>query len=395
MRKRILTSSLLTSLVILLSLSLGTTALAVDTNPAKSSPSFKSSCMQARAGYAQCLSLISSSAIAAPASTGSANMKPDATAPGGSAPYTPTNLRTAYNLSGTAPNTQTVAIVDAYDDPNAESDLSAYRSYFGLPACTTSNGCFKKVDENGGTSYPSADSGWAEEISLDLDMVSAICSNCQILLVEASTASFTDLGAAVNTAVRLGANEVSNSYGGGQSSSDSSTCKSYYNHSGVAITVSSGDSGLGVEVPADCPHVVAIGGTTLNSDGTETTWNTSSSEGAGGGCSSHISKPSWEKSSVTKCSKRAVADVSAVADPNTGVAVYDTYQLSGSGWYQFGGTSVSSPIIAAVYALAGGVSGDAASVPWSKYTSGCLNKVSGKTYSYQGGLGSPHGTSCL
>jgi subtilase family serine protease len=224
-------------------------------------------------------------------------------------------------------------------------------------------------------------------------MVSAICGNCHILLVEASSASFSDLGTAVNTAVRLGANEVSNSYGGDQSSSDSSVCNSYYSHSGVAITASSGDSGLGVESPADCPHVVAVGGTSLKSNGTETTWNTSSFEGAGGGCSSYISKPSWESSSVSGCSRRAVADVSAVADPNTGVAIYDTYQVNG--WYQIGGTSASSPIIAAVYALAGGVSGDAASVPWSKYTSGCLNKVSGKTYSYQGGLGSPHGTSCF
>src|SRR5207245_3122924 len=113
-----------------------------------------------------------------------------------------------------AGNGQTVAIVDAYDDPNAASDLNVYRSQFGLPACTTANGCFKKVNQNGGTSYPRANGGWAQEISLDLDMVSAICSNCHILLVEASTNNLTDLGAAVNRAALLGAPAISNSYGG-------------------------------------------------------------------------------------------------------------------------------------------------------------------------------------
>src|SRR6185437_15205086 len=156
--------------------------------------------------------------------------------------YGPSDLQSAYGLpSSTAGSGQTVAIVDAYDDPNAASDLAVYRSHFGLPACTTANGCFRKVNQSGGTSYPRHNGGWAEEISLDLDMVSAICPNCHILLVETSSASMTSLGTGVNTAVRLGATAISNSYGGSESSSDTSYDASYFNHPGVAITASSGD----------------------------------------------------------------------------------------------------------------------------------------------------------
>ncbi|GCE31728.1 peptidase S8 [Dictyobacter alpinus] len=357
-----------------------------------SAKTFKHACTQAKVGFASCFALQSTTGVAAPGAQ-THGLTPNAQSPGGSAPYGPANLAAAYNLPTGASVSQTVAIVDAYDDPNAASDMNYYRSNFGLPACTSSNGCFRKVDQNGGTNYPTADSGWAGEISLDLDMVSAICNRCKILLVEAKSSSFSDLGAAVNTAVRLGATEVSNSYGGSQSSSDTSTCNSYFNHSGVAITASSGDGGQYVESPSDCPHVVAVGGTTLNSNGTETAWHTSSSEGAGGGCSSYITRPTWQSSSVTGCSRRAVSDVSAVADPATGVYVYDTYQASG--WQQYGGTSASSPIIASVYALAGGVSGEAASIPWSKRSNGCLFTVGGKSYSYQAGLGSPNGTGCF
>ena len=180
-------------------------------------------------------------------------------------------------------------------------------------------------------------------------MVSAICPNCHILLVEATSPSDANLGTAVNTAVRLGANAVSNSYGGSESSSESSYA-SYYNHPGVAITASAGDSGYGVEVPAAYSTVTAVGGTSLtynNGVRTESTWN-----GTGSGCSAYIAKPGWQHDSG--CSHRTVADVSAVADPNTGVSVYDSYSYQGqSGWLVFGGTSVSSPIIASVYALAG------------------------------------------
>ncbi len=325
--------------------------------------------------------------------------------------YGPTDLQSAYSLPAGGSG-QTVAIVDAQDDPNAEADLGTYRSQYGLPACTTANGCFRKVNQTGGTSYPTADSGWAGEISLDLDMVSAVCPSCHILLVEATSASMTNLGASVNTAVSLGAKYVSNSYGGGESSSDTSYDSSYFNHPGVAITVSSGDSGYGVEYPAASRYVTSVGGTSLSRDSstrgwTESVWGSSAGgEGAGSGCSAYDAKPSWQTD--TGCAKRTVADVSAVADPNTGLAVYDSYQASG--WQVYGGTSASSPIIASVYALAGtpGASDTPASYPYAH--TGNLNDVtSGANGScsssylctakagYDGptGLGTPSGTAAF
>jgi len=267
--------------------------------------------------------------------------------------YGPADLQSAYNLpSSTAGAGQTVAIVDAYDDPNAAADLSVYRSTYGLPPCTTASGCFRKVNQSGGTRTPKANGGWAQEISLDLDMVSAVCPNCKILLVEASTSSLTNLGTAVNTAVRLGANVVSNSYGGGESSSDTSYDASYFNHPGVAITVSSGDSGYGVQYPAASQFVTAVGGTSLSRASNARGWSETVWSGAGSGCSAYDSKPAWQTD--TGCLKRTVADVAAVADPNTGVAVYDSYASQGaSGWLVFGGTSVAAPVIGSVYALAG------------------------------------------
>ena len=263
--------------------------------------------------------------------------------------FNPSDLQAAYALSSSGGTGQTVAIVDAYDDGNAESDLAVYRAQFGLPPCTTANGCFRKVDQRGGTNFPRGDRGWAEEISLDLDMVSAICPNCKIILVETDTNSFANLAAGVDTAARLGANAISNSYGGSEYSGEVSD-ESHFNHPGIAITVSSGDNGFGVEFPAASQFVTAVGGTSLTrirtGGFTETAWS-----GAGSGCSQFISKPSWQTD--TACSKRTVADVSAVADPQTGVSVYDTYRLHRGGWLVFGGTSVSSPIIAATYALAG------------------------------------------
>ncbi|HEV2236954.1 MAG TPA: S53 family peptidase [Ktedonobacterales bacterium] len=266
--------------------------------------------------------------------------------------YTPCDLRTAYSLPSTTSGTgQTVAIVDAFDDPNAEANLGVYRSQFGIAACTSANGCFKKVNQNGVQgSYPTGNTGWGQEISLDLDMVSAICPNCHILLVEANSNSFADLAASVNTAASLGANAISNSYGGGEFSSE--TTDTAFNHPGIAITASSGDSGFGAQYPAASPYVTAVGGTTLTQNGSsfsETAWS-----GAGSGCSAFEPQQSWQTAlpAITGvCGNRAIADVSAVADPNTGVDVYDTYGTGG--WVVFGGTSVASPIIASVYALAG------------------------------------------
>ena len=298
-------------------------------------------CPGAAFGEARCHSLIRVDDAGSPMATS------------GPSGYSPADLRAAYGLTSASVNGgtgQTIAIVDAFDDGNAESDLAVYRSHFGLPPCTTANGCFRKVDQNGGTNYPRGDQSWAEEISLDLDMASAICPNCKILLVETRNNSLANLAAGVDRAAALGATVISNSYGGPEYSSEVSD-QTHYNHPGIAITVSTGDNGYGVEFPAASQYVTAVGGTTLKRDAsargfTETVWS-----GAGSGCSAYVAKPSWQTD--TGCSRRTLADVSAVADPNTGVAVYDTFRLRSGGWLVFGGTSVSAPLIAAVYALAG------------------------------------------
>lgn len=321
-----------------------------------------------------------------PSPTGAPTPTPVPTAtpaPGNPSGYGPSDLQSAYKLpSSTSGSGQTVAIVDAYDDVTAESDLGVYRSQYGLAPCTTANGCFKKVNQTGGSTPPTANASWGQEISLDLDMVSAICPNCHILLVEANSASYADLGTAVNEAASLGANAISNSYGGSESSSETSSYDAYYNHPGHAITVSSGDNGYGVEYPAASQYVTAVGGTSLktasNSRGwTETVWS-----GAGAGCSAYEPKPSWQTD--TGCSKRAVADVSADADPNTGVAVYDSTAYRGaSGWLVFGGTSVASPIIASVYALAG----NGGSVNYGSYPYGHLSSLFDVTSGSDGSCG--------
>lgn len=285
------------------------------------------------------------------------------TAPSG---YGPGQFRTAYGLSGDS--TATVAIVDAYNDPNIKSDLDTYSRTFGLPVlptCTSSTqtSCFQKVNQNGGTSYPRKDSGWALEISLDVEIAHGICPGCKILLVEAKTSSFGNLATAVNRAASMGADVISNSYGGSDINPSSYPAISgAYNHPGVAVTASSGDDGYGVESPASFNTVVAVGGTTLkltssNTRSSETAWS-----GAGSGCSAYSTARSWQTSlpnwGSTGCGNhRGVADVAADADPNTGAAVYDSVAYQGrSGWFKVGGTSLSAPLIGAVYAL-GGVSG--------------------------------------
>ncbi|WP_369366089.1 hypothetical protein AB5L52_23975 [Streptomyces sp. CG4] len=326
--------------------------------------------------------------------------------------YGPADLQSAYNLpSATAGSGRTVAIVDAMDDPTAESDLAAYRSQYGLPACTTANGCFHKVNQTGGTTYPSADSGWAGEISLDLDMVSAVCPQCHITLVEASSTSMTDIGTAENEAVALGAKYVSNSFGGSEDPSETTADVQYFNHPGVAITVSAGDSGYGAQYPASSPYVTAVGGTSLshasNSRGwSESVWSTGSTDGTGSGCSADEAKPTWQPD--TGCTRRTVADVSAVADPATGVAVYDT--TGASGWNVYGGTSASSPIIAATYALAGTPTANSYPSSYPYGHTSALNDVTtgadgtcspsylctaGTGYDGPTGLGTPNGTAAF
>jgi subtilase family serine protease len=271
--------------------------------------------------------------------------------------YTPDQLRTAYGLS--TDSTTTVAIVDAYANPNAAADLAAYRTAFGLGSADLT-----QVNQTGGPiNKVRGNVGWGQEEMLDLEMISAICPSCQLIYVGANSASFNDLAAAVDTAARLGAKVISNSYGGSEFSTEA-TVASHYSHDGVAITVSSGDSGYGVQVPAAFNTVTAVGGTTLtlNTKGTrvsETVWS-----GAGSGCSAYIGKPSWQID--TACANRTVADVAAVADPATGVAVYDSYgSRRGANWYVFGGTSVAAPIIGAVYALSGNTAGVPASLAYA------------------------------
>jgi hypothetical protein len=292
--------------------------------------------------------------------------------------YGPQTLVDAYKLDQSKGSGDTVAIVDAFDDPHAAADLSQYRAQYNMPACTTANGCFRKVGQTGlSTLLPPPDTtGWAGEISLDLDMVSATCPKCHILLVEATDDSMSNLGTAVNRAVALGAKYVSNSYGAEEDVTDPSSDAAYYHHPGVAITASTGDYSFGASYPATGKYVTAVGGTSLtwapNTRGwTETVWS-----GTGSGCSAYVGKPSFQTSITTGCSNRAEADVSAVADPNTGMAVYDTYQAPG--WQVFGGTSVSSPIIASVYALAGtpGASDSPNTYP-STHTSSLYDVTSG------------------
>jgi subtilase family serine protease len=297
----------------------------------------------------------------------------------------PADLRKAYRLATAAVNNgkgQTVALVDAYDDPTIESDLNTYRAYYGIPPCTTANGCFRKVNQDGEQgNYPAiANPSWEPEIALDTEMVSAICPNCHILLVEANSADETiatsnpvqhsDLGAAVDTAVNLGATEVSNSYGSAGPEPDQTFFDHYYNHPGVAITASAGDQDYGVVWPAASPYVTAVGGTEPTPDLAsprgidESVWGSifpglvpNDAQGTGSGCSIWEPKPAWQHDAG--CAGRTVADVSAVAD---NVAIYDSSPEVG-GWGVVAGTSIGSPLIASVYALAG----NAKSVTYGSY----------------------------
>ena len=335
------------SAVTLAALGVSTSQAATAAGSASSSvPTYQSVCNAPKAGSFSCFALRRTDIKQTHAQT-------SATAPAG---YGPSDLQSAYSLPTNGGAGQTVAIVDAYDDPTAEADLAVYRQQFGLPTCTTANGCFSKVDQTGGTQYPPVNGGWDGEISLDLDMVSAIAPEAHILLVEATDASSANLGASVDEAVTLGAKFVSNSYGSnytstpgsGEDPSETTTLDAYYNHPGVAVIASSGDSGYGVAYPAASQYVTSVGGTSLShAPGTSRGWAETAWSGAGSGCSLYEPKPAFQHD--TGCANRAVADVSAVADPATGVAVYQ----NGVGWGVYGGTSVASPVIAGVYADAG------------------------------------------
>ena len=349
---------------------------------------FKPTCAVAAKGFASCNAQIVTNANGTPLASN--------TPPAGA--RSPAQFASAYALPTTAAASATIAIVDAYDNPNAESDLASYSSFYGLPACTTANGCFRKVSQTGSTTYPQANSSWGLEIALDVDTAHAICQHCKILLVEAASPSFSNLGAAENEAVKLGASVVSNSWGGSESSSETLYDSTYFNHPGVIMTASTGDSGYGVEYPAASPNLVAVGGTTLNLNPDNSYKNETAWVDAGSGCSSYETKPASQNG--VGCAKRAVADVSADADPNTGAAIYDTFGYSG--WIQVGGTSLSSPLIAAVFALSGNTSNGTA--PYANrsalhdVTSGSNGSCGGTSLctagvGYDGptGLGTPNG----
>lgn len=282
--------------------------------------------------------------------------------------YGPAQFHGAYSLPTQAVASQTIAIVDAYDDPSVSKDLSVYDKTFGipdLPACpstsTSTTSCFLKVNQSGATSpLPSKNAGWALEIALDVETAHEICQNCKLVLVEANSSSGANLDAAEATAVRLGATEVSNSWGTTSEYSGELSEASAFDHPGIAITVASGDNGYArFGFPAASPDVIDAGGTTLtlgagNTYGSEKAWHES-----GSGCSLYFSAQSWQSEAAgwaaTGCGTfRSVADVAADADPNTGASVYDTTRYNGrTGWFQVGGTSLASPLIAGVYALAG------------------------------------------
>jgi subtilase family serine protease len=360
-------------------------------------------CASAPAGFAACDSWVQ---------TGVSG-KPVATTPTG---YGPADLQSAYHLTTASANSGagvTIGIVDAFDDPTAFADVNTYRAQFGLPAlasCTpgtiqaSTTPCFTESNQTGGTTPPPVDGSWAQEESLDLDMASAVCPHCNILLVEANSAAIADLGASVNQAVTLGATVVSNSYGIDEASNEVVEESQFYDHPGVAITASSGDRGFGTQFPAASQFVTAVGGTSLSRANNARGWKETAWKDAGSGCSGFIAKPAWQTD--TGCANRTIADVSADADPNTGVAVFDSTAFQGlSGWLELGGTSVASPIIASVYALAGNAPTIAdGSFPYSH--TDALNDVTkarnGKcgtylctaTAGYDGptGLGTPNGT---
>jgi hypothetical protein len=305
---------------------------------------------------------------------------------------TPADLASAYHYSTSAGGTgQTVAIVDAYDDPNIEKDLGTFDSQYGLSPCTTANGCFEKVSQTGSTKLlPAADQvGWSVEMSLDVETVHSVCPACKVLVVEADTETLANLAVAVNEAVSLGATEVSNSYGALEAQMGA-TEQSAYSHAGVVIAASSGDTGYldwddifrvleapeMPNAPASLPSVVAVGGTSLElkANGTrkrETVWNDNGSpsgtgfkqfSASGSGCSALFTAPSWQQSAPGWASAgcgtgRLDNDIAAVADPYTGFDIYDSYLYEPSfktGWLTVGGTSLSAPLVSALYGLAGG-----------------------------------------
>ncbi|MFI6076280.1 carboxypeptidase regulatory-like domain-containing protein [Actinoplanes sp. NPDC051343] len=261
---------------------------------------------------------------------------------------TPSDIQNAYRLPDAGAG-MTVAIVDAFGYDNAESDLAVFRSFYGLSACTSADGCFTKIDERGGTDYPDQDGGWSIETALDLDAVSSACPQCKILLVQADSNDAVDLAQAVGTAAGRKPAAISNSYGVDGEFPGEQTLDTYYDHPGIAVTVSTGDTGNVQSYPATSPVVTAVGGTELIKDDSARGWNEVAWDSGGSGCSVYEPAPDFQRSLKSGCDSRVTADISA--DAATPLGVYNT--LGQTGWAPWGGTSLASPLTAAMYALAG------------------------------------------
>ncbi len=257
--------------------------------------------------------------------------------------YAPANIQSAYGLPVGGGAGKLVVLYGGNSDyPNAESDLGVYRAQYGLPACTTANGCFMKVDEHGGTSYPAAGTSEVEQ-ALDMEMVSASCPGCKVMLIEGG-----DMDVALATVIAKGASAFSFSVLLGFGGSTGSVCSSlgFNNDSGLLVTAALGDTnypGARDYTPAACQGALAVGGTSLNKDpGSARGWSEVTWSGTGSGCSPYVAKPAWQTD--TGCTMRMEGDIAMVADPGTGVAVYDT--LGASGWFIVGGTSAAAPLTA-------------------------------------------------
>jgi subtilase family serine protease len=367
---------------------------------------------------------------------------PQATGSPAPGSYGPAQFHTAYQLpcsvggaavgsncaASSGSGSQTIAIVDAYEDPNIEADLGVYDAQYGLPACTQRNGCLKIVDMctvQGKVKHAMqcySDQGWELEASLDVEVAHAMCQTCKIVFVEASYSDWTNLGNAEAAAAQNGATEISNSWGGREFSGEA-LHDSSWSYPGVAVLFASGDSNYATSYPAVDPTVIAVGGTTLvlNANNTysgEKVWsNAALGQGTGSGCSLYETASSWQTALTnwggTGCGPaRGSTDISADADPATGAAVYDSFGYNGTtGWYTVGGTSLATPLIASTIALAGGAAAYSvpAQLPYLKLNPGNSHDVTvgangscgtsmcnaGPGYDGPTGLGTPMGAGGL
>jgi subtilase family serine protease len=366
---------------------------------ARTSPEqFRQVCAATVPGEARCFALLAASEQSAGSSLGSI--------PAG---YGATDLESAYRLPLTRGSGQTIAIVDAFDDPTAAQDVSVYRKTFGLPPCTSASGCFRKLNQQGQANhYPAYDPSWSIEMSLDLDMMSAACPLCHIVLVEANSALIQDLAASENTAAALGVAAVSNSYGLQEFNGMQPLAK-FYTHRGTTVVASSGDTGFSIaSFPAVLANVVSVGGTELSPSTSRRGWSETAWSFGSSGCSAYVNKPSWQDDN--HCFMRTVADMSAVAD---NITAYDSNLPSGfeglqPGFIVVAGTSASAPFIAGVIGLAGNGHTFTAAFPY-QHRSGFFDVRAGSNgfcggdylcnavrgYDAPTGLGTPNGIAGL